>query len=102
MRIGQTISSIIKVTVVVACVYAVVKWKFIEPQLDEIGQFAEKACVDQMVGRYDAVSAKVYSVKKNESGYVVRASLAFAKGTPARVYCLTNNQGGVKELILQE
>jgi hypothetical protein len=102
MRIGETISSIVKIAVVVACVYAFLKWQFTEPQLDEIGQFAEKACVDQMIGRYNAKAAKVYSVKKNESGYVVRASLTFANGTPARVYCLANNQGGVKELILEQ
>jgi hypothetical protein len=102
MNIGETASSIIKITVVSACVYAVVKWQFIEPQLDEIGSFAERACVDRMVGRYNADSANVYSVKKNENGYVVRASLTLAKGTTAKVYCLANKHGGVEELILEE
>jgi hypothetical protein len=44
----------------------------------------------------------VYSVKETNIGYVVRASVTLPKGTVAKVYCLTNTHGGVREITIEE
>jgi hypothetical protein len=102
LRVGETLSSIIKIAVVGAGVYAVVRWQFIQPQLGEIAEFAEKACVDRIESRFDPERTRVYSVKEDDNGYVVRASLSYSKRSTSKVYCLTNKQGGVREIIIAE
>ncbi len=102
MKIGETIGDILKAVLVCGCIYGIVKWEFIKPQHDDVIDFAEKACVDEIGDRFDASTVRAYAVNENNNGYVVRASVTLARGTTARVYCLTNVHGGVKEITIEE
>ncbi|MDH3750980.1 MAG: hypothetical protein OEU90_05330 [Gammaproteobacteria bacterium] len=102
MSIGNRVGNILLLAAVGAGIYAIVKWEFIKPQDDEASDFAEKACVDEIGDRYDVSTVRAYAVNETNNGYVVRASVTLARGTPAKVYCLTNAHGGVKEIGIEE
>ncbi len=102
MKIGETIRSILTAVVLFACIYGIMKWEFIKPQDDDVSDFAEKACADEIGDRFDASRVRVYAVNETNNGYVVRASVTLARGTTAKVHCLTNAHGGVKEITIEE
>jgi hypothetical protein len=102
MKIGETIKSVLQVAFVCGCIYAVVKWDDIKPQGNESSDFAEHACVGEIRDRFAASSVSVYAVDKTNNGYVVRASITLPRGAPAKVYCLTNDYGGVEEFRVEE
>ena len=102
MNIGASIGNAIKVALVLGCVYAFVKWEFTETQDDDARGFAEKACIDEIEGRFDTSTVRIYAVNETNNGYVVRATVTLARGTAAKVYCLTNTHGGVEEIMIEE
>lgn len=102
MKIGEIGSNLVKALIVGGAIYGVVNWQTIKPQGDEITDFAERACTDEINNRFDVSSIRVYSINKNRNGYIVRATLTLAKGNTAKVYCLTNTHGGVKEVTIEE
>ena len=77
-------------------------WEFIKPQNGDVSEFAEKACVDEIGERFDVSTVRAYAVNENNNGYVVRASVTLVRGTTAKVNCLTNAHGGVKEITIKE
>ncbi len=102
MNIGGFIGNILKAALVFACIYAFVKWEFSESQNDDARSFAEKACVDEIKDRFDTSTVRVYAINENNNGYVVRATATLAKGNTAKINCLTNTNGGVNEITIQE
>jgi hypothetical protein len=102
VKIGQTIGSIFKAVLLCGCIYGIVKWEFIKPQGGDGSDFAEKACVDEIGHRLDVSTARLYAVNETDNGYVVRVSVRLARGTTAKVYCLTNAHGGIKEITIEE
>ena len=102
MNISEISGNIVKALIVGGAIYGVVNWQSIEPQSDEITDFAERACIDEINSRFDVSRVRVYSINKNRNGYVVRATLTLVKGNTAKVYCLTNSHGGVKEVTIEE
>jgi hypothetical protein len=102
MNIGQLSATIVKVVIVGGCIYGIVNWQVNKPQGDEIGDFAERACIDEIRNRFDVSTLRVYAINKNRNGYVVRATLTMPRGNTANVYCLTNTHGGVKEVTINE
>ena len=102
MKIGEISGNIVKALIVGGAIYGVVNWQSIEPQDDDTSDFAKRACVDEIGNRFDASTVRVYAINKNKNGYVVRATLTFAKGSTAKVYCLTNTYGGVREITIKE
>ena len=102
MNIGATIGNVIKVAVVLGCIYALVKWEFMETQDDDVRGFAEKACIDEIEDRFDTATVRIYTVNETNNGYVVRATATLARGNTAKVYCLTNTHGGVEEIMIEE
>jgi len=102
MALGDRIGDVLLLAAVGAAIYALVKWEFINPQDNEVSRFAEKACVDEIRHRYNASTVRAYAVNKTNNGYTVRASITLARGTPAKVYCLTNAHGGVREIGIEE
>ena len=102
MNFGAAIGNIFKIAVAGGCIYGVVMWQSDRAGHDAVGAFAEKACVDEIRARFDASRVAAYSLKKNENGYVVRATLTLNKGNTAKAYCLTNTHGGVKDISLEE
>lgn len=102
MKISAMLGNLLKVAVVIACIYAFLNWDTIKPQQDELSVHAEQACASEIRSRYATTSLKSYSVKKTSNGYVVRASATLARGKSAKIYCLTNEHGGVEEIRIQE
>jgi len=102
MKIGESIGNIFKVVLVCGCIYAFVKWEFDKPQDDDVSNFAEKACIDEIRDRFDVSTVRTYAVNETNNGYVVRASVTLARGTTAKVNCLTNAHGGVKDIMIEE
>jgi hypothetical protein len=102
MTIRESIGSLFKVAVVGACVYGFVKWGPLETENDDIGDFAERDCIDEIRSRYDVSRISVYELSKRDDGYAVRASVTLARGPVAKATCLTNRQGGVREVVLDE
>ena len=102
MRIGAFIGNILKAALVVGAVYAFMQWKVDEPRDDDVRSFAERDCVNEIRNRFDTSTVSVYAIKESNDGYVVRATVTLAKGTTAKVYCLTSSHGGVKEIMVEE
>ncbi len=102
MSSGASIGNILKVAIVFGCIYALVKWDFNGTQDDDVRNFAEKACVDEITDRFDTSRVRVYAFNKTNNGYVVRATATLARGNTAKVYCLTNTHGRVKEVMIEE
>ncbi|MCH8099579.1 MAG: hypothetical protein IIB74_03980 [Proteobacteria bacterium] len=102
MKIGKAIGSIANVALVGGLIYGIVNWQEIIPQEDDVKDFAEKACVDEIERRYDVSTVRIYSFNETNNGYVVRVTVTLTKGNAARVYCLTNSHGGVKEITIEE
>ena len=102
MNIGASIGNVFKVALVLGGIYAFVKWEFTETQVDDVRGFAEKACIDEIEDRFDTSTVRVYAVNDTNNGYVVRATVTLARGNTAKVYCLTNTNGGVNEITIEE
>ena len=102
MRIGRFTGSLFKAILLVACVIGVVNWQSNEPDESDVTDFATKACVDEIDGRYNVSNAKAYDIDRNSTGYVVRVSVTPPRGSPAKVICLTNAHGGIREIIVDD
>jgi hypothetical protein len=98
MNVGKSVGNILKIALLGACIYALLNWESIDPKNDESRDFAEHACSDEIRDRFTVTSVKAYAVDKTKSGYVVRASMTLARGPNAKVYCITNEHGGVEEI----
>jgi hypothetical protein len=101
-RIGQSINTIVKIGLVAGCVYVLLKWNPINPQDDDSTKFAEKACADEFSSRFNASNIRIYAVNETNDGYVVRASITLDRGNTAKVICLTNTHGSVREVTIEE
>jgi len=102
MKVGDTIGYIIKIALLVGIIYGVMKWQDIDLPGDDVKEFAESACVTEIRHRFDVITVNAYSVNENSNGYTVRASVTLAKGNTAKVNCLTNTHGGVKDITIEE
>jgi hypothetical protein len=103
MKIGKTIGGIIKAALLVGLIYAVVNWRDVDKvDDDDVRDFAEQACITEIGHRYNVSTARVYAVNENSNGYTVRVTVTLAKGNTAKVNCLTNTHGGVKDITIEE
>ncbi len=102
MKILESIGSVLKLVFVCGCIYPFVQWEFNELQVDENSANAEHACANEIRDRLDVPSVTVYAINETDNDYVVRASATLARGTPVKVYCLTNQYGGVEEIRVKE
>ena len=102
MRIGETIGSIVKAALLIGLIYAVVKWQDDDLLDDDIRDFAEKACISEIGQRFNVSRIGVYAVNENSNGYVIRATVELAKGNNAKVVCVANSHGGVKDITIEE
>jgi hypothetical protein len=100
--VGQSVGTIIKIGLVAGCAYALFKWNPISLQDDDNTKFAEKACADEFSSRFDGTNVRIYNVNEINDGFVVRASITLAKGNIAKVVCLTNTHGSVREITIEE
>lgn len=102
MKIGETIGSIVKAALLIALIYAVVKWQDDDLLDDDLGDFAEQACISEIGQRFNVSRVNVYAVNENSNGYVIRATVELTKGNTAKVACVTNSHGGVKDIAIEE
>lgn len=102
MNIRETVFGIGKAALLVGLIYAVVNWKDDNLLGNDVMDFAEKTCVDEIKRRIDASRVSTFSVKENNTGYVVRTTVALAKGGNASVICLTNRHGGIRDISIEE
>ena len=102
MKIGKTIGGIIKAALLVGLIYAVMNWRDVDKEDDDVRGFAEQACITEIGHRYNVSTASVYAVNENNNGYTVRVTVTLAKGNTAKVNCLTNTHGGVKDITIEE
>lgn len=84
------------------CAYALYKWNPISPQDDESIRFAEKACTNEARSRFNGSNIRIYDVNETNDGYVVRASITLDRGNTAKVVCLTNRHGSIREVTIEE
>ena len=87
MRIPQFIKSLFTGAVIVGCAYFALNWHGSSSQDDD---------------RLHASNIRPYEVRESHDGYVVRASVTLAKGKPAKVMCMTNSHGGVRDISINE
>lgn len=102
MRLLQRIGSLLKLAIVCGLLYALVSWGLNESQTDEYYGHAEGGCADAIRHRLDVTSVSVYSVKKKDNGYVVRASAMLSRGKSVKVYCLADRYGGIEDIQVNE
>ena len=102
MTIAKSIGNLFTAAIAIGCIYALLNWESSNPQSDDIGEYAKRACADEIASRFDSQSASVYAVDKTSNGYVVRASMTLTRGTPVKVTCLANEHGGVEEIRVDE
>jgi len=99
---GNAVSTIIKLGLVVAAIYIYLNWNEGNSEGDELSAYAEKSCVDEIRSRFDTTTVRANSVRENANGFVVRASMTLARGNIAKVTCLTNEHGRVRDVMVDE
>ena len=82
--------------------YAVYKWAPIGTSEDVDVEFAKTACMDAARDRFNVSGIRVYDVQESNDGLVVRASVTLANSNRAKVTCLTNQHGTVRDVIIDE
>ncbi len=78
------------------------KWQATGNDSSDVTKFAEQACIDEIGVRYNVSNMRPYDVDENSNGYVVRVSVTSTRGTPAKVICLTNRNGGIRDIMIDE
>ena len=102
MNIRETVFGIGKFALLVGLIYAVVNWKDDNLLGNGVQDFAEQSCIDEIKKRFEVSRVSTFAVNENNTGYVVRATAALTKGGNAKVTCLTNRHGGVRDVAIEE
>jgi hypothetical protein len=102
MKISEIFGTIVKAALLFGLIYAAVTWQDISPVDDDVKAFAEQACITEIRHRFNITTIRAYAVNKNSNGYTVRATVTLAKGNTAKVNCLTNTHGGVRDITIEE
>jgi len=102
MNIRETVFGIGKAALLVGLIYAVVNWKDDNLLGNGVQDFAEKTCVDEIAQRIDTSRVSTYAIDESNTGYVVHTTVALAKGGNAKVTCVTNRHGGIKDIAIEE
>ncbi len=102
MSIAKSMGNLLTAAIVVGGAYVFLNWESVNPLGDDSSEHAKRACADGILSRYDSESSNVYAVEKTAEGYVVRASMTLARGTPVKVTCLANEHGRIEEIRVDE
>lgn len=102
MNISKAIGNIVKAAILIGIAYGVLNWQDINLTDDGVKGFAEKACISEITQRFNVTTVRAYAINENSNGYVVRVTATLAKGNTAKVVCLTNVHGGVKDITIEE
>jgi len=99
---GKAIGNLIRLAVIAAVAYGLWKWEFAGSDDDDAMVYAEISCVDEIRSRYATTTVSSHSVRETNNGYVVRGSMTLARGGTAKVTCLTNENGRVRDIMVEE
>ena len=99
---GRAISNLIVLAIIVVGVYTLWNWKFAGTADSELMGYAESSCVSAIRSRFNTTSVKSHSVKENSNGFTMRGSITLARGDTAKVTCLTNANGTVIDVLVEE
>lgn len=102
MNISKAIGNIVKAAILIGIAYGVLNWQDINLTDDGVKGFAEKACISEITQRFNVTTVRAYAINENSNGYVVRVTATLAKGNTAKVVCLTNFHGGVRDITIEE
>ena len=102
MNISKAIGSIVKAAILIGIAYGILNWQDINLTDDGVRDFAEKACISEITQRFNVTTVRAYAINENSNGYVVRVTVTLAKGNTAKVTCLTNVHGGVRDISIEE
>ncbi len=91
-----------KLAALAACGWFAWNWHAGSGSGDQIATFAGESCLDATRSKYDTSRANVHSTRKSENGYVVKIAVTLSRGATARVSCVTNAQGGVRFVTIEE
>ncbi len=98
----RAISNLVVLAIIVGAAYTLWNWEFGGMAGSEAMGYAESSCVSEMRTRFDTTSVKSHSVKENSNGFTVRGSMTLARGDTAKVTCLTNANGTVIDVFVEE
>jgi hypothetical protein len=102
MKISKATGSIVKAVILIGIAYGILNWQEVNLTDDGAKDFAEKACISEITRRFNVTTVRAYAINENSNGYVVRATVTLAKGNTAKVNCLTNVHGGVRDISIEE
>ena len=77
-------------------------WQFSGEAGSDASAYARQSCVDEARLRYDTTSVQAHSVRENANGFTVRATMTLGRGGTARLTCLTNHNGRVTDVFVDE
>jgi hypothetical protein len=98
----KLLRSIAGIAILGTFIYVFVNWQ--SENSEERGNrgYAESACLTEIHSRFSTQSARVYQTAESDKGYVVRASVTYSNGKPAKIICLTNEFGRVEDVRIEE
>lgn len=96
----KAISNLVVLAIIVGVVYTLWNWNFAGTADNEAMGYAQSSCVDAIRSRFDTTSVKAHSVRENSNGFTVRGSMTLARGNVAKVTCLTNHNGTVRDVFV--
>ncbi len=99
---ARALSNLVVLALIIGGAYALWNWQFGASGDDGNAQFAERSCSDEVRRRFDVARVQMQSVRENSNGYVVRGSMTLARGPVSRVTCLTNRNGRVLDVMVDE
>ena len=102
MKFRRIAGNLVKIAILVAIGYGVMKWQDDRSLDDDAAAFARAACVDAVKSRYNLMNARAYKIDRNNNGYVVLVTVTLPRGNAAKATCLTNTNGGVRDVSIDE
>ncbi|NIL93417.1 MAG: hypothetical protein GTO71_03000 [Woeseiaceae bacterium] len=98
----RQITNLVVIAAIGFAAYSLWNWQSESTGDDEAMRYAEVSCIDAIRSRFDVENVRSNSVRPNEKGYVVRASMTLRRGDIAKATCLTNPNGTVEDVFVEE
>jgi hypothetical protein len=98
----RTLTNLVVLALIAGVAYSLWTWQPSGDGKDELAKYAEQSCSSAIRSRFEVSGVKVNAVRRNERGYVVRASVTLSNGAIARTACVTNSNGTVEDVMIDE
>lgn len=77
-------------------------WQFGGGNDGAMAAAAQRSCVDEARSRYSVSGVRAHSVEPNANGFVVKGTMTLARGGNVKLTCLTNHNGRVTQVMVEE